>query len=165
VEIPHYNKKLVGKDPDYCAKSYGGGSDCENANCNGLSNSRCTSDSCCAWKLGDNIYETETTYTYMKGWRSSRLPSMLYDNPVAYHNPTRDPAPSKDFLSTGTANIGPEYGNDGVHVKVSDITSYLSSWTTVFLTKDITEALSNQAVSSGFTEVNFYLQFISLIIT
>jgi len=41
-----------------------------------------------------NDDEVEVTYTHIKGWRKSRIPSLLFSNPVAFHNPMRDPFPS-----------------------------------------------------------------------
>lgn len=41
------------------------------------------------------IYRTDVSFSYYKGWRGYQIASYLFDNPVAYHNPARDPAPSR----------------------------------------------------------------------
>ncbi|KAJ3118893.1 hypothetical protein HDU96_006544 [Phlyctochytrium bullatum] len=44
---------------------------------------------------GDGNERTETVrrYYYYKGWQSSPVPSLLFDQPAAHHNPQRDPFP------------------------------------------------------------------------
>lgn len=41
----------------------------------------------------------EQHYTYVKGWRSYQVPSLLFKNSITYYNPLRDPYPSKKFIS------------------------------------------------------------------
>lgn len=38
-------------------------------------------------------------YTYVKGWKSYQVPSLLFKNSITYYNPLRDPYPSKKFVS------------------------------------------------------------------
>jgi hypothetical protein len=35
-----------------------------------------------------NIYRTDVSFAYVKGWHSTPISSALFDNPVAYHNPS-----------------------------------------------------------------------------
>eukprot|EP00511_Aplanochytrium_stocchinoi_P002622 CAMPEP_0204829806 /NCGR_PEP_ID=MMETSP1346-20131115/8164_1 /ASSEMBLY_ACC=CAM_ASM_000771 /TAXON_ID=215587 /ORGANISM="Aplanochytrium stocchinoi, Strain GSBS06" /LENGTH=373 /DNA_ID=CAMNT_0051959893 /DNA_START=141 /DNA_END=1259 /DNA_ORIENTATION=+ len=37
------------------------------------------------------------SYDYVKSWQPYRIPSVLYDQPGAHHNPQRDPVPSSGF--------------------------------------------------------------------
>jgi hypothetical protein len=39
-----------------------------------------------------------TTYNYIKGWKSFKINSLLFDQPGAHHNPQRDPMPSTTFV-------------------------------------------------------------------
>ncbi len=45
------------------------------------------------------------THSYVKGWRSHRINSLLFDQPSAHHNPQRDPYPSSSMFSSD-ARIG-----------------------------------------------------------
>lgn len=40
-----------------------------------------------------------TTFSYIKGWKSFRINSLLFDQPGAHHNPQRDPMPSTTFVA------------------------------------------------------------------
>jgi hypothetical protein len=42
----------------------------------------------------DGNKHTERTYYYMKEWVSYLVPSLLFDQPAAHHNPLRDPYPA-----------------------------------------------------------------------
>jgi len=66
--------------------------------CGGASNAE--GAACCQVQRGADIFEETVSFTYHKGWRASRINSLLFDNPVAYNNPSRDPAPGW----TGTVN-------------------------------------------------------------
>ena len=66
-EIQHVSRVLVGRDPG-CPEGERG------ENC--------------------NIYRTDVSFSYVKGWHSSLISSAFFDNPVAYHNPQRMPCAS-----------------------------------------------------------------------
>lgn len=55
---------------------------------------------------GKAIYEETTKYYYLKNWRHSRISSLFFDSPIAYHNPQRDPFPGYK------KNIGAVIGNN-----------------------------------------------------
>ncbi|KAJ3213158.1 hypothetical protein HDU67_003211 [Dinochytrium kinnereticum] len=42
---------------------------------------------------GEERVETIRRYYYYKGWQSSTVPSIFFDQPAAHHNPQRDPFP------------------------------------------------------------------------
>jgi len=42
-------------------------------------------------KTGEHTERVQRTYTYTKTWRSYRVNSLFFDQPVAHHNPQRDP--------------------------------------------------------------------------
>jgi hypothetical protein len=50
----------------------------------------------------DETYECDcvTTYDYIKSWRPYLINSFLFDQPAGHHNPSRNPLPSKTFVST-----------------------------------------------------------------
>ena len=61
-------------------------------------------------KCTDDIGEShdcncDRTHSYVKGWRSHRINSLLFDQPAAHHNPQRDPYPSSSMFSSD-ARIG-----------------------------------------------------------
>lgn len=39
-----------------------------------------------------------TTFNYIKGWKSYKINSFIFDQPGAHHNPQRDPMPSTTFV-------------------------------------------------------------------
>eukprot|EP00035_Acanthoeca_spectabilis_P039917 m.65865 g.65865 ORF g.65865 m.65865 type:complete len:458 (+) comp9789_c0_seq3:87-1460(+) len=65
----------------------------------------------CETCRGENDQEYKcncvTTYHYDKGWRSHRIISLGFDQPVNHHNPQRDPYPSTSITATDvqTANV------------------------------------------------------------
>jgi hypothetical protein len=116
---------------------------------------------CCSWRKGDEIYETIVSYTYHKSWRSHQINSLRFDNPAAYHNPTRDPAPSREFSFNNLIDIsGGSLGAAGLRVRADDIKSALTSWQPVYLTKKNTENLTQAALADGFSEAS-HLHFYS----
>jgi hypothetical protein len=40
-------------------------------------------------------------FVYQKGWRSTPWPSVLFNDPIAHHNPQRDPFPAHTFFASG----------------------------------------------------------------
>jgi Transmembrane protein 43 len=61
-----------------------------------------------------NTYDCNcvTTYSYVKGWRSFRTPSVLFNRPAAHWNPQRDPFPSRTttastVVADGTIDLAP----------------------------------------------------------
>jgi Transmembrane protein 43 len=57
---------------------------------------------------GDDIVETDVSFSYSLNWRPHLVMSMLFDNPVAYHNPQRDPVPSYTAHAEGLLGEGGE---------------------------------------------------------
>jgi hypothetical protein len=49
----------------------------------------------------EDITETEVYFTYHKGWHSTRINSLYFDNAGSYHNPSRDPFPTVDGRVSG----------------------------------------------------------------
>ncbi len=53
-------------------------------------------------------------YDYVKGWRSHRINSLLFDQPGAHHNPMRDPMPTRTFADDrATLTFRRGGGDDG----------------------------------------------------
>ena len=54
-----------------------------------------------------------TEYWYTKGWLHHRVPSLLFNQPAAHHNPQRDPFPSASFAAPAAAfEVRPPEGAD-----------------------------------------------------
>lgn len=47
-------------------------------------------------KHSDGTETTRRTYYYIKGWHSHPITSIMFDQPIAHHNPIRNPLPSSD---------------------------------------------------------------------
>ena len=90
-EIRHTKNKVVGKEPDTCRRVNVADDSCSNG-C--PARPPCGDSACCRRREGDDIIETETWFTYHKGWRAQRINSMLFDDVMTYQNPQRDPFPS-----------------------------------------------------------------------
>ena len=52
-------------------------------------------------KTGNDKERVERTYTYTKGWTSSPINSLFFDQPAAHHNPQRRPVAAGFVDSTG----------------------------------------------------------------
>lgn len=92
-ETPHTHSRVVGQRFVGCSRK--GGDSCQNARCSGHgSESSCRSDPCCRANIQVDK-EHYKTYTYHKAWRTRRISSLLFDNAISYHNPQRDPAPTR----------------------------------------------------------------------
>mmetsp|Transcript_94323 Transcript_94323/g.270153 ORF Transcript_94323/g.270153 Transcript_94323/m.270153 type:complete len:434 (-) Transcript_94323:746-2047(-) len=107
-EIRHVHRNKVGQEPDYCTST--GAEGC-NVNCGGRSVNSCggtnqNGQACCRVQRGADIYEESISFTYHKGWRAGRINSLLFDNPVAYNNPSRDPAPSWSGTVPSPVHLG-----------------------------------------------------------
>mmetsp|Transcript_19687 Transcript_19687/g.44697 ORF Transcript_19687/g.44697 Transcript_19687/m.44697 type:complete len:580 (+) Transcript_19687:235-1974(+) len=50
-------------------------------------------------------------YYYSKSWHHHRIPSALFDQPAAHHNPQRDPFPSQTTVAKGGASIAVKSGS------------------------------------------------------
>lgn len=161
-EFEHRNRKKVGQEPDYCSSSGDSSeSSCEGVRCDGLSNNACTNrQNCCRWRRGADIIEIEITYTYQKQWRSYRINSLLFDSAAAYHNPQRDPFPSKDTWTLGDVDVAggrtggliSGYGAKGLKVQPQDLYTILGESQTIFLDREAAYS-SYDALREGFTEV------------
>ena len=108
-----FSEQIIGRDPDMCTST----GQCNAAKCHGRGPSNCGSEAdnegrpCCRFVQGADIVETSTTYNYHKGWRSSLVPSYIFDNAVSFHNPQRDPAPP--WAKTSTADAALDLGGFG----------------------------------------------------
>ena len=98
-QMRHTRTKIVGKKPDTCVNRVG--DECENTSC--PRSPPC--GNCCRRREGDDITESETYFTYHKGWRSHRISSLLFDDVITFQNPTRDPFPSQSYTA-GSVKIG-----------------------------------------------------------
>lgn len=100
--------------------------------------------------------------SYYKGWRSGRVNSLLFDNPVAYHNPSRDPAPSDVFSPpSGTLALGGSAANSaGFTVGIADAEDALSAWAPIPIAKRHVTGLGYAALRAGFSEAD-HLHFYS----
>ena len=129
-EIEHRERNKVGKDPDYCGDSYeaAGNERCQSVRCGGKSQDGCSSSECCQWKIGSDIYEETKWYSYVKGWHGGRINSLRFDNPAAYHNPSRDPAPPETFFAGG---VGLAPGGGGLQVAAPDLLPAMDPWATL----------------------------------
>jgi len=114
---------------------------------------------------GDNVTVTETSYTYHKAWRSHKISSLFFDSPIAYHNPTRDPAPSSEFISERTIDLSGGQTPTSAYaptVAVIDIAhaepGALDDWKSLPLgipsSDQLTASPKNQALNLGFSEVS-----------
>ena len=156
-EIEHRERHKVGQDPDYCraATKASGDERCQGVRCGGLSQQGCGASACCEWNVGDDVYEVKVWYTYVKGWRPERINSLLFDNPAAYHNPSRDPAPPETFYAGG---VGLAAGGGGLKIAASDLLPAMDRWSALPILE--TPRPSRAALDAGFGEAD-HLHFYS----
>ena len=158
VEVEQRNQVKIGKDPDYCSKSTNrDASTCVTTDCSGKGQGSChASSTCCSWVQGADIYKTEISYLYHKGWRNNRIPSLLFDNPVAYYNPQRDPAPGVEFISAGLIDIaGGRFGaEDGLKIYPTDARPILTGFNNELIGKRRAAEIGQEALNQGFSEVS-----------
>ena len=105
---------------------------------------------------GEDIYTQEVWYTYHKSWRSQQINSLFFDNPAAYHNPTRDPAPSKTLLSARGIDLsGKASSLAGLSISSQDMSPAMQPWQRLPITKEhTTNGVSQQALKAGFSEAD-----------
>ena len=105
---------------------------------------------------GNSIYTQEVWYTYHKAWRKHRIQSLVFDNPVAYNNPQRDPAPSKTIASHEGIDIsGKASPVRGLSISSQDMEPAMQPWKHLYITKDHTTAgVSHDAKNNGFSEAD-----------
>lgn len=96
----------------------------------------------------------EKEYVYVKGWTSHLVSSAFFDNPVAYHNPSRDPAPSRTFHSSGGVDLNADTPGKPLIISAIDFEHALLPAETVVLYKEGVRKLSQQALQSGFNEAD-----------
>jgi len=155
-EFEHRNRKRVGKDPDYCTKKSVDPEDtaCSRESCSYSRESSCTSSKCCSWQIGDDIFETEISYSYLKGWHSYRINSLIFDNPAAFHNPQRDPAPSSEFYSSDPVDLSGGVTPSSLQISPTNLETVLNPWKPLYITKGISESLNSRALNAGFSEIS-----------
>lgn len=104
-------------------------------------------------KTGDecNIYRDDTSYTYVKAWRSHQINSGFFDNPIAYDNPHRDPCLSQQFVAVNGVLLENKEG--ALIVSALDASPSLSpTWATVQLHATTAADIGHTALSHGFHE-------------
>eukprot|EP00743_Colponemidia_sp_Colp-15_P002657 GILK01002879.1.p1 GENE.GILK01002879.1~~GILK01002879.1.p1 ORF type:complete len:430 (+),score=48.13 GILK01002879.1:74-1363(+) len=60
-------------------------------------------------------------YYYVKSWHSHRIPSLLFNQPAAHHNPLRNPFPARDWNVNG-GQIGDYYVNEALVKRMKPFT-------------------------------------------
>ena len=90
----------------------------------------------------------------MKGWRSGRIDSNFFDNPIAYRNPTRDPAPSATFWSEAPLHIFDAQKGRTFAVDARDVEAALGPWVRRHLFRDDVDNLAGGALAEGFAEAD-----------
>ena len=82
---------------------------------------------------------------------------MRFDNPAAYHNPSRDPAPSHTFFGGGAEGVdlsGADGSRDGLHIAAQDLEPAMEPYRVMHLSKHTVEGISNDALAAGFGEAD-----------
>ena len=104
---------------------------------------------------GNDKYTEEIWYTYHKAWRSKRINSLFFDNAAAYHNPQRDPAPSKTVVAPEGIDLsGKASSIVGLSIGSVDMEPAMQNWKQVPIYKDGTLKVSNTALNAGFTQAD-----------
>jgi len=106
---------------------------------------------------GDDIYTTEVWYTYHKAWRNRQVNSLFFDNPAAYHNPQRNPAPSTPLHAKSgidlSGNANPAVA--GLSISSSDMAPAMQNWQRLPIAKAHTVAgVGSEALRGGFSEAD-----------
>jgi len=160
-ETEHRVQRLIEKKPDHCKKMQDDRSECEKANCGYSNKDSCMQSPCCSWYTGESIYETEISYSYHKGWKRTRINALMFDNPIAYYNPQRDPAPSVQYAPDSLVDISAgDYGQQGIRVRSHDLAPVLSPWQNLYLDQEKSDRISSRALADGFSEIS-HLHFYS----
>lgn len=147
------------KKPDVCVRRSDDGDECQGVSCPDSSDSSCSAP-CCTLERGDDIYKEEKSYKYHKKWRSKRIDSNNFDNPVAYRNPQRDPAPSTQVFADGNGvdlsggRGGNGRGPQGLHVSAKDLEPVMEPFKLMLLSEDVAKNLEPHALKAGFGEVS-----------
>jgi len=86
--------------------------------------------------------------------------SLLFDNAAAYHNPSRDPAPSSHWFNAHLVmlkgRVGEEAeGGNSLAVSAENVADALTSPIRFNLTESHAIALSDRAIQDGFGETSF----------
>jgi len=151
-ETRHEEREWVGKDPDFCGAASRGQESCSNVDCRSRSVGGCARDGCCKIFPGADIYRPKIWFSYSKGWSPHKISSIFFDNPVAYHNPSRDPAPALTLYpgDEGVVLAGRE--SDSLRIDVSDLGPVLGPWVHVGVSKRDAEGLPAEALSAGLHE-------------
>lgn len=74
-------------------------------------------------KHSDGSETEETTYYYTKGWHSTTIPSLFFNQPGNHHNPQRDPYPSRHVIDSTDVTIGNGYVIDSNLAKYVNVKS------------------------------------------
>lgn len=132
AEMRHSKSTKTGKNPDY-------------------------QDSDGKWHTGSDIYTEEVWYTYHKAWRNHRISSILFDNAAAYHNPQRDPAPSKTHISPQGIDLSGKASQiAGITISSQDMEPAMNAWKKLPIRKSNTGtgSVSHAALNAGFVEAD-----------
>jgi hypothetical protein len=152
-EHRHTKRTQVGNEPDYCTSSGSSSENCAGARCSSRSVGACGGP-CCRVRQGAKKYKEEVWYTYHKAWRTTRINSLMFDNPAAYHNPTRDPAPTTHFYVGGEGIDLSGGSGSGLHVSGKDLAPAMMPAAVVPLYKSAVSDLPGAALQQGFHEAD-----------
>ena len=151
-EMRHSKTTKVGQKPDFCVSANSESDSCRGVSCGGKPSSSCTGP-CCRRKKGADITKEEVWFTYHKAWRSTRIQSATFDNPAAYYNPQRDPAPTLSFYAGGKG-LNLWGAENGLHVSARNLEAALRPFKTLLLDKATVDGLSQGALQAGFGEAD-----------
>uniref|UniRef100_A0A7S2RE10 Uncharacterized protein n=1 Tax=Rhizochromulina marina TaxID=1034831 RepID=A0A7S2RE10_9STRA len=158
-EIKHVLDRVIGREPDYCTATNAAGC---TSSCASLSASSCSRGGrgegggpCCTLHRGADIIEQEVSFSYHKAWRPHRINSLLFDNAITYHNPSRDPAPPVEHITSADVVMEPTADSvSTLTVQVQHILSSATPWASALLPPDAHKNVSGAALSAGFYEVD-----------
>ena len=151
AEMRHSRHVKVGKHPDRCVSTGQSSHErCARVTCSLV---QCSSP-CCRIERGADIMKEEVWYTYHKSWRHHRIHSLTFDNPAAYHNPQRDPAPTKMAYSGDVDLTGGTSPLNGLRMKSHDFEPVMRPFRTMYLEKNHVSNISPQALDAGFGEAD-----------
>ena len=77
---------------------------------------------------------------------------MLFDNPAAYQNPSRNPAPPDTFYAGDVGLTSGSSGGGGLHIAASDLLPAMDDWSALPILE--TPRPSKEALDAGFGEAD-----------
>ena len=103
------------------------------------------------------LYRDKVWFTYHKGWQPGLIDSWMFDNPAAFSNPSRNPAPTADLYpeADGVDLAGGALGARGLRMDLADVIPALGPWETLPVTREDVAGLGAAALAAGFHEADF----------